>query len=338
MGMERYEKQMLFEGIGVEGQKKLLNKKVVIIGCGALGTVISNNLARSGVGYIRLVDRDYIELSNLQRQILFDEEDIKNNLPKVIAAENKLKRINSDITIESIITDVNSKNIVQLCEGMDVILDATDNLQTRFLINDTAVKLNIPWVYGGAIGSTGMTHTIIPGETPCFRCIFPDMPPTGAVDTCDTVGVLNAITGIVASMQSTEAIKLLAEKKEAVAKEMRFIDIWMNHCESLAIEKKDSCVACGEEKYEFLYRETDEAVYLCGKDSVQINPMNEGICAESLIRRLEPLGIEVKKNLYYLKFIAEDVQFTLFYDGRAILKNTSDMNKAKSLYAKYVGL
>ena len=214
--MNRYEKQILYSEIGAKGQKLLLNSKVIIIGCGALGTVIANNLVRSGVGFIKIVDRDYIELSNLQRQMLFDEDDLENNIPKAIAASQKLKKINSTIQIESIVDDVNSKNIEDLCSGMDVILDATDNLQTRYLINDISIKLNIPWVYGGVIGSTGMVHTIIPHKTPCLRCMFPEIAPAGSVETCDTAGVLNPITSIVASTESMEAIKILLNRKDVV--------------------------------------------------------------------------------------------------------------------------
>ncbi|MFZ5968418.1 MAG: ThiF family adenylyltransferase [Bacillota bacterium] len=336
--MERYAKQILFDGIRKEGQEKLLEGKVVIIGCGALGTVIANNLVRAGVGYIRLVDRDYIEMSNLQRQLLYDEEDIKNNLPKVIAAENKLKKINSSIRIESIITDVNSKNAAAVCEGMDVILDATDNFNTRFLINDVSVKLGIPWIYGGAIGSTGMIHTIIPGKTPCFRCIFPDIPPAGAADTCDTVGVLNSITNIIASLQSTEALKLLTGNMEEIIKEIRYLDIWQNVHENISMSKKESCKTCGKNDFEYLNNDSEDAIYLCGKDSVQVNPMNQSISVNQIIERLNGLDIAVRKNPYYLKFTYEDVQFTLFYDGRAILKNIADVTKARSLYARIIGL
>ena len=335
--MERYAKQILFSQIGESGQKKLLQSKVVIIGCGALGTVLANNLVRAGVGTIKIVDRDYIELSNLQRQILFDEEDIQNNLPKAAAAEQKLRKINSDIKIEGIVSDVNPKNIEKFCEGMDLILDATDNFQTRFLINDISVKLNIPWIYGGVIASSGMTYSIIPGKTPCFRCIFPDIPSAGSVDTCDTVGVLNGITNIIASMQSTEAIKILTERWEDVIKEMRFIDIWVNNFDNLVIHPKENCTACKSHNYEFLNRDAEEAVYLCGKNSIQINPVNTEVSMNSILNRLKTMGIEIKANSFYIKFYIEDIQFTLFYDGRAILKNITDVNKAKTIYAKYIG-
>lgn len=335
--MERYAKQILFDRIGKKGQEKLSRAKVVIIGCGALGTVIANNLTRSGVGYIRIVDRDYIELSNLQRQILFDEEDIDRNLPKVIAAEYKLKKINSSIVIESIIKDVNSTNILSICSGMDLILDATDNLNIRYLINDASIKLGIPWIYGAVIGSTGMTHTILPGETPCLRCIMPDIPPSGAADTCDLVGVLNSVVNIIASFQSTEATKLLTGNKDDLVKELRFIDIWNNDFEVIEVKKKTDCPVCGENEFEFLNRESKDAVFLCGKDSVQVNPMNKEISTENIIARLETTGIKTKRNDFFIKFEVEDIQFTLFYDGRAILKNISDTTRAKILYGRYVG-
>jgi len=335
--MERYSKQMLFDEIGEEGQRRLSKAKVVVIGCGALGTVVANNLTRSGVGYIRIVDRDYIELSNLQRQILFDEEDIENNLPKVIAAEYKLKKINSCITIDSIIKDVNSSNIVSICKDMDLILDATDNLNIRYLINDVSIKLNIPWIYGAVIGSTGMTHTIIPKETPCFRCIMPNIPPAGTIDSCDFVGVLNSIVNIIASMQTTEAIKLLIGKSEAVIKGLRYIDVWNNDFETIEISQKQNCQVCSDDKFEFLNSDSRDAIFLCGKDSVQINPINKEISADIIVNRLESIGIQVNKNKFFLKFEVEGVKFTLFYDGRAILKNISDTIKAKILYGKYIG-
>jgi adenylyltransferase/sulfurtransferase len=335
--MDRYSKQILFDKIGRIGQEKLMSSKVIIIGCGALGTVIANNLARSGVGYIRLVDRDYIEMTNLQRQVLFDEEDIENNLPKAVAAENKLKKINSDIKIESVIDDVNQRNIVKLCSGMDLIMDGTDNFSTRFLINDVSLKLNIPWIYGGAIGSTGMMRTIIPGETPCFRCIFRTIPPAGSIATCDTAGVLNSITNVIASFQSAEAIKLLTGQRNELVKGMRYIDVWSGDYEILDIKPDVHCPACRGNGYEFLNSQVEDAVYLCGKDSVQVNPINTGTSAEQILGRLEAMGVPVRKNRFYLKFTVEEVQFTLFYDGRAILKNVSDTSRAKTLYSKYIG-
>lgn len=329
---------MLFAEIGREGQENLLASRVVIIGCGALGTVIANNLARSGVGYIRIIDRDYIELSNLQRQILFDEEDLQNNLPKATAAARKLRKINSDIEIEEIIADVNPRNIEKLCQGMDLIMDATDNFNTRFLINDVSIKLGIPWIYGGAVSSMGMIHTIIPGETPCFRCIMPKIPPAGTVDTCDLVGVLNGIVNVIASFQSIEAIKLLVRKKDALVRGCRYIDIWDNHYEILDHSISPDCPACQKKNFTYLQSTAEDAVYLCGQDSIQINPVNSAIDADHIVKRLEIMGIKVLKNAFFLRFNIESVQFTLFHDGRAILKNTTDIAQAKSLYAKYIGL
>lgn len=335
--MERYSKQVLFDKIGQEGQEKLGKAKVVIIGCGALGTVAVNNLVRSGVGYIKIVDRDYIELSNLQRQILFDEEDIKNNLPKVIAAQYKMEKVNSSIKIESLIKDVNSTNILDICRGMDLIIDATDNLNIRYLINDASIELDIPWIYGAVIGSTGMTHTVIPGETPCLRCIIPTIPPSGAVDSCDLIGVLNTVVNIISSLQSTEALKLLMGKKEDLVKGLRYIDIWDNEFETLEVARREDCPACGRGELEFLNTDSQDVTFLCGRDSVQINPMNKNISASSIISRLGAVGIDVRQNNFFLKFEVEGVQFTLFYDGRAILKNISDTVKAKVLYGKYIG-
>lgn len=335
--MNRYSKQMLFNEIGKAGQEKLKSSKVVIIGCGALGTVISNNLVRAGVGYIRIIDRDYIELSNLQRQLLFDEDDISKNLPKAVAAQNKLQKINSDIEIETEVVDVNSRNIERLCKDMDLILDATDNFNTRYLINDISVKLNIPWIYGGVIGSMGMLSSIIPGVTPCFRCFMPEPPSTGSIDTCDTVGVLNGITNIVASYQTTEAMKMLTDNRESLIEGLLYINIWENDFEFIRPSKKESCEACGMKHYEFLTRKEEEAVSLCGKNSVQVNPHRNEISIDSIINKLTSMDIKVKKNNFFLKFQIDDVKFTLFYDGRAILKNVTDINRARSLYAKYIG-
>lgn len=335
--MERYSKQILFSDIGIEGQNKLRNSKIIIIGCGALGTVISNNLARAGVGYMKIVDRDYIELSNLQRQLLFDEEDINENLPKAIAAKRKLERINSDIVIDTEVVDVNSRNIEKLCSGMDIILDATDNFSTRYLINDIAVKLNIPWIYGGVIGSMGMLASIIPEVTPCFRCFMPKPPASGSVDTCDTVGVLNGITNIVASFQSNEALKILTDNEKSLIDGLLYIDIWNSDFEYIKPSRKKDCKACGNKDFEFLKRTEEEAISLCGKNSVQINPFSREISVDNIINKLESMDIEAKKNSFFLKFEIEDIKFTLFYDGRAILKGVTDLNKARTLYSKYIG-
>lgn len=336
--MERYTKQILFDRIGEVGQKKLNQSRVVIIGCGALGTVTANNLTRAGVGYIKLLDRDYIELSNLQRQVLFDEEDIREDLPKVAAAIKKLQKINSSITIEGEVIDVNSRNILRLCQEMDLIIDATDNYSIRYLINDASIRLNIPWIYGGVLGSVGMTHTIIPGKTPCLRCIFPNIPTIGVTDTCDTIGVLSTIINIIASIQTTEAIKLLVGAKEDLINKLRYFDVWNGNYEEIDIELNDNCAACKERKLEFLDYKIEEAIYLCGKDSVQVSPRTSEVAINHVISRLKRLGIEIQQNNYFIKFEVDEVTVTLFYDGRAIMKNITDVKKAQSLYARYIGL
>lgn len=335
--MERYEKQILFQDIGEDGQEKLLNKKVVIIGCGALGTVIANNLVRSGLGYLRIVDRDYIELSNLQRQVLFDEDDIEANLPKAIAARDKLEKINSTVEIEALVQDVNSKNIIDLCKDFDLILDATDNMETRYLINDVSIKLGVPWVYGGLVASSGMVHTIIPNKTSCLRCLFPDIPPIGSVETCDTVGVLNPISSVIASIESMEALKVLTDNKEKVLKGLLYIDLWENEFEYMDVSINDDCKVCSHNEFEHLNREISESSVLCGKDSIQINPVQKSISMNSIKKKLNNLDIKWKESRFFLKFSVEDVQFTVFNDGRAILKHVNEVDRAKTLYYKYVG-
>lgn len=336
--MERYSKQVLFQHIGIAGQQKLKESRVMIVGCGALGTVIASNLVRSGVGYIKLVDRDYIELSNLQRQFLYDEEDIANNLPKAIAARNKLVKVNSDVVINDIVTDVNAVNIESMCGGIDLILDATDNFHTRYLINDISIKLKIPWIYGGVLGSTGMTYTIIPDETPCFRCIHPEMPAIGSVETCDTAGVLNTIVNIIASMQSTEAIKYLVGKKEDIIKKLRYMNIWSSNYQEIPVNHNEECKTCSNHKYEFSDNKQQEIVFMCGSNSIQVNPTSRDMSIHGILEKLDRNNLSYKKNSYYIKFIVEGVQITLFYDGRAIMKNITETDKAKSLYAKYIGL
>lgn len=246
--MERYEKQILFSGIGERGQELLLQKKVLIIGCGGLGTTIANNLTRSGVSKIAIIDKDIVETSNLQRQILFDEEDVKEKLPKAIAAKKKLKQINSDIEIEAIVDEISKDNIRKYCSGVDVILDATDNFETRYLINDTAINLNIPWVYGGVIGSTGMVHTTLPRVTPCLRCIFPKEERKETYDTCHTKGVLNSITSIIGSIESNEAIKILLGKRDKVISGLQYIDIWTNEFELINFKRNENCNVCSKDK------------------------------------------------------------------------------------------
>ncbi|AOY75448.1 hypothetical protein BJL90_05800 [Clostridium formicaceticum] len=334
---ERYIKQINFQGIGVEGQDLLKKSKVLVVGCGALGTVVVNNLARIGVGYLRIVDRDFVELSNLHRQILFDEEDVKESIPKAEAAARKLKKINSAIEIDSIIKDVNSVTIEKLAENMDIILDCTDNFKTRYLINDLAFSKKIPWIYGGAIGSTGTMKTFLPGEGPCLRCMMETPPPIGSTPTCDTAGVINTITGIIAMFQTNEAIKYLTNHKEEIDRNLLFIDLWENSIEKIELVKKEECPCCGKQEYNYLENKTPEAVHICGNNSVQVDFQNTPIKLNSLYERLKAAELDVKLTPFLLNLKVEGYDMKIFDDGRAIIKNAKTIEEAKSIYAKYIG-
>ena len=331
----RYSRQTLLKSIQKEGQKKLANSHVVVIGCGALGTTIANNLARSGVGHIKLIDRDIIELNNLQRQNLFNEHDV--GLPKASIAAEKLKDVNSEIKIDSVIDDVTHKNIENLIKDVDVVLDGTDNMLVRLLINDACVKHNIPWVYGGAIETYGMTMNIIPNKTPCFRCIIPDLPDAGLLPTCDTVGVLNSIPTIISSIQSTEAIKILLKKD--VNKDLLIYDVWSHDFQKIRIKKRKHCECCGKHNYEFLNAEKKETmISLCGRGAIQIIPAKSmKISFEELAKKLQKLG-EVENREIILRFRIPKYELNVFRNGRTIIIGTNDKKIAKSLYAKYIGL
>ena len=333
--VDRYSRQVLFPGIGEEGQRKLSNSHVVIIGCGALGTIISTSLVRAGVGKVRIIDRDFIEYHNLQRQVLFDEDDIRNELPKAIAAERHLKKVNSSIEIEGIVTDVNYTNIEQLIGDADVILDALDNFETRLLINDVSLKHNIPWVYGGAISSFGMTMTIIPHETPCFRCFSPGST-RGRVLTCDTAGVISPAPTIIGALQVAEAMKILVGAED-VNRELITIDVWKGTFHRLKISPRQDCPAC-QGKYEFLEGESGlRTTSLCGQNAVQVlSPEAKHIALEELAARLKPVA-QVTYNEFMLRFTVDNHEMVAFPDGRAILRNTTDESLAKGLYAKYIG-
>ena len=339
--LERYSRQIRFPGMGEEGQRRLLDSHVTLCGCGALGTVLANALVRAGVGHLRLVDRDFIETNNLQRQVLFDENDVAQNLPKAEAAARKLGAINSSVHVEPVVADIDRTNILELCKDADLILDGTDNFEIRYLINDVAVKLGKPWVYGGCIGSHGQTMTILPGETPCLRCVFEAAPAPGEAGTCETAGVLSPIVNIVASYQATEAFKILAGKRDQINRELIYIDVWENVQRRIKIAPllgKVDCPCCGRHKYEWLEGEQgSHTISLCGRNAVQVSHRSATqLNFEELSRHLGLLG-EVSYNRFLLKFEAEGFQFTVFPDGRAIIKGTSDVEKARTLYAKYVG-
>lgn len=334
--LNRYSRQIIFPEIGEEGQAKLKKSLAVIIGCGALGTVISSALVRAGVGKVRIIDRDFIEYHNLQRQILFTEDDVKNNLPKAIAAERHLKKINSDIEIEGIVSDVNFTNIERLVKDADVILDGLDNFEARLLINDASLKCDIPWVYGGAIASSGMTMTIIPHQTACWRCLVSGQSSGSPTLTCDTAGVVGPAPWTIASLQSAEALKILVGS-EKINPYLTMIDIWENECQRLKINQRKDCPACLG-NYEFLEgKSSTRTTSLCGQNAVQIlNFQTHPLSFEELARRLKPLG-EVSYNRFMLQFKVDSHDMVVFPDGRAIIKNTADEAYARGLYAKYIG-
>lgn len=335
---DRYIRQIIFPHLGEAGQEKLLAARVVIIGCGANGTVMANTLARAGVGNLVIVDRDFVEWNNLQRQVLFDEQDVKNGMPKAIAAAEKLRQVNSSIKIEGIVADVNAENIEDLVRDASLVLDGSDNFEIRFLVNDACVKHNIPWIYEGAVSSYGMTMTIVPHETACLRCLFNQPPAPGTLATCDTAGVLSPIVGVMSSIASAEAIKLLIGKGKRNAG-LIHVDVWENNFESFNVARREDCPCCVEGEFEYLEgeREGVGAASLCGRDAVQINPgRGHAINLTSLAERLRQSGT-VSVNEYLVKFTADPYELTIFPDARAIIKGTSDTTVARNVYAKYIG-
>lgn len=335
---ERYSRQAIFQGIGPEGQEKIGHSRVAIIGLGALGTVVANNLVRAGVGYIRLIDRDFVELSNLQRQTIFDEADVREQLPKAVAAAQHLEKVNSEITLEAIVSDVNAANIETLLTDIDLVMDGTDNFETRFLLNDICLKKNIPWVHGAVLGSYGLTANMIPGQTPCYRCFMPGIPETGASGTCSSVGVLNMITGIISSYASAEALKILVGSSD-IRKSALFIDVWNNSFHSKELSRQSDCPACVKHEYHYLTKEKGTyTTLLCGQKAVQIVPGQvRKMDFTDLLKRLAHVG-EIQSNRFLLRLKIHEIEITLFADGRAIIKNVENENKAKALYTEYFGL
>ena len=355
---DRYSRQILFPGIGAEGQSKLAGSRIAIVGCGATGSALAGLLARAGVGTLRIIDRDYVEPSNLQRQSLFDEADAAQSLPKAIAAAQKIAAFNSQVVVEPKVEDLVPANIEVLLEGIDLILDGTDNFETRYLINDYAVKNQVPWIYSAAVGSYAVTLNVVAGETACLACIFPDSP-QGMVETCETSGILNSAVNLVASIAATEALKLIvgwppsrataqageetgsAALKSCATPPLRrtllSFDVWTNeHAELAAGKPRPGCRACGEKDFVHLAGEGRPHITLCGRNSVQIHERQRPIDFDEMDRRLAPHGT-VRHNDFVLKFWHERYEMTLFPDGRAIIKGTADTALARSLYARYVG-
>ena len=333
---QRYSRQLLFSGIGADGQRSLAIARVAIVGCGATGSAVASLLARAGVGTIRIIDRDYVEPSNLQRQSLFDESDAAESLPKAIAAARKIAGFNSQIVVDSYVADLTPSNIAALLEGMQLILDGTDNFETRYLINDFAVQQSLPWIYTAAVGSYGVTMNIIPGKTACLACIFPE-PPRGMLETCETAGVLNTAVNWAASVTATEAVKLLVGAEKQPRGTLLSFDLWSNqHGEVTAARPRVGCSVCSERKFLHLAGKERPQVTLCGRNSVQIHERARTVDLVEMSRRLKPHGA-VRHNDFVLKFWLEPYEMTLFPDGRAIIKGTTDATVARSLYARYVG-
>ena len=333
---ERYSRQILFREIGEQGQDRLLASHAVIVGCGALGSLQAMALARAGVGRLSIIDRDYVEPSNLQRQFLFDESDAVEALPKAAAAEHHLRRMNSAIEIHGVIDDLNCSNAEELLDGAAVILDGTDNFETRYLINDFSVSRGIPWIYGAAVSSYGLTMPVIPGRTACMRCVYPE-PPAGTQPTCDTAGVLNALTAAIASLQVADAMKILSGRCDAVIPRITTIDVWSGSIRQIDQPPRDSdCPTCAHRNFVHLAGDTRPPVSLCGRNAVQIHAIARPINLADLKTRLDPLG-QVRANEFALRFVRAPFEMTIFPDGRAIIKGTTDPGVARSLYAQYVG-
>lgn len=333
---ERYSRQVLFRGIGAEGQRKLAAGRVAIVGCGAIGSAQASLLARSGVGTIRIIDRDFVEPSNLQRQSLFDEADAGESVPKAIAAARKIAAFNSQIVVEPQVADLTPANIDPLLSEMPLILDGTDNFETRYLINDFAVKNSVPWIYNAAVGSYGVSMNIVPGKTACLACIFSETP-QGTLETCDTVGILNSAVNLVASIAATEALKFLVGAEAQLRRTLLSFDLWSNERAEIAADKpRPGCRACDQHEFPHLAGEGRPHITLCGRNSVQIHERHRPIDLVQMSERLKSHGT-VKHTDFVLKFWHDPYEMTLFPDGRAIIKGTTDTAVARSLYARYIG-
>ncbi len=336
--LARYQRQIIFRDLGEEGQRKLLAARVAVVGVGATGSTIASWLARAGVGHLRLIDRDFVELHNLHRQSIYTEEDVRRGLPKAVAAAEALRRVNSEITIEPVVADFNPENALDLMRDVDLMIDGSDNFFTRYLLNDVSLKQNIPWIYTGAIAAYGSTATFIPHQGPCYRCIFADVPPPGAGETCDTVGVLGPAVGVIASFSAGEALKLLTGMGR-LNRGLIYFDLLENTWDAFAVERRPDCPACGLGQYEFLEAEIGTWVTsLCGRNAVQIVVTGRHrVDLEALAGRLH--GVDsLQVNEYLLRFKVDGYEISVFPDARAIIKGTSEPDVAKSLYARYVGM
>jgi molybdopterin-synthase adenylyltransferase len=335
---EKYSRQVLFSGIGPEGQQRLLGSRATIVGCGAIGAASANLLVRAGVGAVKIVDRDFVEPSNLQRQTLFDESDARLALPKAVAAEHKLRSINSGVGVEGLVADLSAQNADELLSGCDLILDGTDNFETRFLINDFAVKSGRPWIYAAAVRSYGLTMTVRPALTPCLACLLESGASPPPLDqTCDTVGVLGPIVNLIASWQVAEALKILSGRTDALDGRLLSTDVWTGHTQAIRVARNPECRACAKHHYTYLEGQAQPHITLCGRDSVQIHERHRALDLAALARRLHPVVGEVRQNDFLIRFRVAAYEMTVFADGRAILKGTTDPAVARSLYSRYLG-
>jgi len=338
--LNRYVRQIRYTPLGESGQRRLGEGRALVCGCGALGNVLAATLVRAGVGSVRIVDRDFADTNNLQRQMLFDEDDVARGLPKAIAAAEKLRRANSEVEIEPIVADVNYTNIEEFLEGVDVIVDGTDNFETRFLVNDAAVKLDIPWVYGGCLGAEGQTMTVVPRETPCLRCLIEECPPPGTTPTCDVAGILAPIVSVIASIEAIEAMKILSGNREAVSRNLTVVELWDNHIRQVdvaSLRDQVDCPTCKHDQFPWLSgKEGSQTAVLCGRNSVQLTHPGVELSLDELARQFEGLG-QITRNQFLLRLKVDAYELTLFPDGRAIISGTDDVATAKTVYAKYVG-
>lgn len=339
--LDRYARQLRYGPIGEAGQQRLSSSRAFICGCGALGSVLANTLARAGVGHLRIADRDFLELNNLQRQVLYDERDVASGMPKAIAAQQRLQRINSQIEVEAVVADVDHTNIGQLVEDVDMILDGTDNFEIRYLLNDAAARYRKPWVYGGCIGASGQTMTIVPGDTPCFRCLHPEAPPPGSTETCDSAGILAPIINVIASIQACEAMKVLTGHRDTISRELLVVDLWDSRFRQIkldALRQSGNCPVCDHQQYDWLSGERgSHTAVLCGRNAVQLSfPDKMGISLPGLEEKLRGIG-QVTRNNYLLRLAVDDYVLTVFPDGRAIINGTENIAEAKTLYARYIG-
>src|ERR1700723_238544 len=347
---DRYSRQILFAPIGEAGQQRLLDSKAVLVGCGATGTAVANQLIRAGLGALRIIDRDFVEPSNLQRQTLFEESDAQENLPKAIAAEKRLRAINHAAKIDPVVADLTPKNARELLSNFPLILDGTDNFETRLLINDAAIALNVPWIYAAAVASTAVTMTIIPGETACLACLLESADAaSGAKNndagksaqqndaTCDTAGILNSAVNAITAIQSTEAIKLLINQRAALHQRLISLDIWTNETRAIKVARNPNCRPCAQKNLRSLEGAAQPHITLCGRDSVQIHERNRSLNLQALHEALAKTATEVRSNPHLLRFQINSYQVTVFPDGRAIIKGTRDPAIARTLYARYIG-